>query len=225
MRLLNFCAAGDEIHLGVVRGDHVLDLTLAAGRRPEFSCLSAWLRAGEAACQQTDKLLGKGLASMGEPVALSTLRHAPLVGRDSRIFCVGLSYADHAAENNIPPPSSPIFFSKLSSVVIPDGTAIPLPAASDQIDYEAEMAVVLGGKADCVSEAKAAEGIAGYTIMNDDSARDLQRGDKQWFRGKNCNGLGPLGPWLVTADEVGDAGDLEITLRLNGQVRQHSNTR
>ena len=225
MRLLNFYTSGGEVHLGVVQGENVFDLTAAAGEGPEFRSLSDWLRAGKPARHRTDELLGNGSASGYPLTALATLRHAPLVSRDSHIFCVGLNYADHAAENNLPPPSSPIFFAKLSSVVIPHGTAIPLPAASDQIDYEAEMAVVLGMEADCVSEAEAEECIAGCTIMNDVSARDLQRSDKQWFRGKNCNGFGPLGPWLVTADEVPDIGDLEITLKLNGRVRQHSNTR
>jgi 2-keto-4-pentenoate hydratase/2-oxohepta-3-ene-1,7-dioic acid hydratase in catechol pathway len=141
------------------------------------------------------------------------------------LFCVGLNYADHAAENNLHPPETPIFFTKLASVVIPHGTPIPLPHGPDQVDYEAEMAVVIGQRADRVSPEQAHACIAGYTIINDVSARDLQRNDKQWFRGKNCNGFGPLGPWLVTADEIGDPGNLAISLRLNGEVRQHSNTR
>lgn len=221
MRLLNFYTSDGVVHLGAVQRGQVVDLTAAAGESSEFSSLSAWLRAGQSSRQRADEILSNGLT---EGVPLGTLRHAALVGRGSRIFCVGLNYADHAAENNLPPPSSPIFFSKLPSVVIPHRAEIPLPAASDQVDYEAEMAVVLGKRADCVSEAEAVKCIAGYTIMNDVSARDLQRADKQWFRGKNCNGFGPLGPWLATADEVEDAANLEITLKLNGQVRQHSNT-
>lgn len=224
MKLLNFYSAPGEIHLGVVQGDHVLDLTVTSNGGTEFASLAAWLRAGDVARTRTEELLRDGRAS-GKVIPLAALRHAPLVDRNSRIFCVGLNYADHAAESNLPPPTSPIFFSKLSSVVIPHGCEIPLPAASNQVDYEAEMAVVLGKRADCVSEAAALDCIAGYTIMNDVTARDLQRADKQWFRGKNCNGFGPLGPWMATADEVPDAADLEITLRLNGQVRQHSSSK
>jgi len=158
-------------------------------------------------------------------VPLADVRHAPLVDRDCQVFCVGLNYADHAAENKLPPPETPIFFTKLASVVIPHLADIPLPAGQHQVDYEAEMAVVIGRRADRVSVAEAAECVAGYTIMNDVSARDLQRNDKQWFRGKNCNGFGPMGPWLMTADEIFDPHNMEITLRLNGEVRQHSNTR
>jgi acylpyruvate hydrolase len=93
------------------------------------------------------------------------------------------------------------------------------------VDYEAEVAVVIGRRADRVTEAEASACIAGYSIMNDVSARDLQRLDKQWFRGKNCNGFGPLGPWLVTADDIADAADMEVMLRVNGEERQHSNTK
>jgi acylpyruvate hydrolase len=147
------------------------------------------------------------------------------VERDARVFCVGLNYADHAAENNLPPPSSPIFFSKLAAVVIPNKAGIPIPKSSQQVDYEAEFALVIGRRADCVNEADALACIAGYTIMNDVSARDFQFKDKQWFRGKNCNGFGPMGPWMVTADSVPDPLALDISLRLNGETLQHSNTR
>ena len=108
MRLLNFYTPDGEVHLGVVQGDRVLDLTSIGGYRPEFGSLSAWLRAGKAARQVADELLGSGQTSRAEAVPLATLWHAPLVGRQARIFCVGLNYADHAAENNLPPPSSPI---------------------------------------------------------------------------------------------------------------------
>jgi len=110
-------------------------------------------------------------------------------------------------------------------VVIPHKAGIPIPKTSQQVDYEAEFALVIGRRADCVSEAEALACIAGYTIMNDVSARDFQFKDKQWFRGKNCNGFGPMGPWMVTADNVPDPLALDISLRLNGETLQHSNTR
>jgi 2-keto-4-pentenoate hydratase/2-oxohepta-3-ene-1,7-dioic acid hydratase in catechol pathway len=221
MRLLNFYDPGFGKALGLADGVRLRNLTQAAGGDAAFGSVTAWLRGGEAVRQRTQGLL----ALAGEGVPLKAVRHAPLVERDCQLFCVGLNYADHAAENNLPPPETPIFFTKLASVVIPHGTPIPLPHGTHQVDYEAEMAVVIGERADRVSPEQAQACIAGYTIMNDVSARDLQRNDKQWFRGKNCNGFGPLGPWLVTADELGDAGNLDISLRLNGEVRQHSNTR
>ncbi len=223
MKLLNFYSGDEIIHLGVVDGQRVIDLTIGGRGNPALASVTAWLRGGAMARTETETLLReRGKAGA---LALAELRHAPLVDRDCRIFCVGLNYADHAAENNLAPPSSPVFFSKLAAVVIPHGAAIPLPLVGDLVDYEAEFAVVIGRRASAVSEAEAANCVGGYTIMNDVTARDLQRQDGQWFRSKNCNGFGPMGPWLVTADEIREPGNLVIALRLNGQGRQRSNTR
>ncbi len=217
MRLLNFHAAG-ATHLGLVDGDSVLDLTAASGGRVEFASVTSWLRGGAAAKGEAERLLRQWRAARVKGRPLTTLEHAPLVARDVRIFCVGLNYADHAAENNLPPPSSPIFFTKLASVVIPHGTPIPLPAVGSLVDYEAEVAFVLGAPASRLTEQESGACIAGYTIMNDVTARDLQRQDQQWFRSKNCNGFGPMGPWLVTADEIADPANLDVALRLNGST-------
>ena len=226
MRLLNFYAADGRSRLGVVSGDCAFDLTAAGGGRPDFASVTAWLRGGARARADAEELVGRWQASGGaDAVALGSVRQAPLVARDVRIFCVGLNYADHAAESNLEPPSAPIFFAKLPSVVIADGDPIPLPASAALVDYEAEFAFVLGAPASCVTEEQARGCIAGYTIMNDVTARDFQRKDQQWFRSKNCNGFGPMGPWLVTADDIPDPGNLDLELRLNGQVRQRSNTR
>jgi len=216
MKLLNFYSEAGEKALGAVEGDRVYDLTRAG-----FASLGALLRGGDAALTKARELL----KTPAQSVPLADVKHAPLVERDARVFCVGLNYADHAAENNLPPPSSPIFFAKLASVVIPHKAGIAIPKTSQQVDYEAEFALVIGRRADCVSEAEALACIAGYTIMNDVSARDFQFKDKQWFRGKNCNGFGPMGPWMVTADSVPDPLALDISLRLNGETLQHSNTR
>lgn len=222
MKLLNFYASSGQKAMGMVDGDRVIDLFAASGNQPEFASVGAWLRAGESAQNALDQLRERGAK---HSLSLPALKHAPLIERDARVFCVGLNYADHAAENNLPPPSSPIFFSKLAAVVIPHQAPVPLPAASTQVDYEAEVAVMVGKRADRVDETTARSSIAGYSIMNDVTARDLQVKDKQWFRGKNCNGFGPLGPWLVTLDEIPDPRNLEVTLRVNGETRQHSNTR
>jgi 2-keto-4-pentenoate hydratase/2-oxohepta-3-ene-1,7-dioic acid hydratase in catechol pathway len=225
MKLLNFYNATGERALGLVEGDRVLDLSNASGNQPEFATLGAWLNAGRAARERTNALREPLLRGVATSIPLSELKHAPMVDCQARIFCVGLNYADHAAENNLPPPESPIFFNKLTSVVVPNGAEIPIPAISKQVDYEAEVAVVLGARADRVTQEEAAACIAGYSIMNDVSARDLQRQDKQWFRGKSCNAFGPLGPWMVTLDEIADPANMEVTLRHNGVVRQHSNTK
>ena len=225
MRLLNFYNADGKKAMGLVEGKRVFDLSQATQGKLEFSTVGKWLSAGDAAREHIKGLRDQAISNASDGRPLSSLKHAPLIERDSRIFCVGLNYADHAAENNVPPPTSPIFFSKLAAVVIPHGAQIPIPAITALVDYEAEVAVIIGRHADRVTEAEAASCIAGYSIMNDVSARDLQRMDKQWFRGKNCNGFGPLGPWLVTVDDIPDAANMDVMLRVNGEERQHSNTK
>lgn len=225
MKLLNFYNSDGARALGLVEDTLVYDLSKAANGDADFSSVGKWLAAGDDARERIKSLRDQVVADPSSAIALSSLKHAPMVERDAQIFCVGLNYADHAAENNVPPPTSPIFFSKLPQVVVTHGAEVPIPAITNMVDYEAEVAVVIGRRADRVTEEEAAECIAGYSIMNDVSARDLQRLDKQWFRGKNCNGFGPLGPWLVTADDIADAADMEVLLRVNGEERQHSNTK
>lgn len=224
MKLLNYYLADGSKVFGLVEGDQVFNLTQAAEGRPEFASVGAWLRAGELALSEANRLREQLLQTRAESVPFAGLRQAPLVELDARIFCVGLNYIDHAAENNLPAPPSPIFFSKLAAVVIPHQAGIPIPASSTQVDYEAEFALVIGRRADRVSEAEARACIAGFTIMNDVTARDMQVKDKQWFRSKNCNGFGPMGPWIVTADSIADPMVLDISLRLNGETLQRSNT-
>src|ERR1051326_8938086 len=219
MKLLNFYNAAGQRSMGLVQGDRVFDMFAASGQLPEFSSVGAWLRSGETGAKAVAEVRERAVSD-GLSVSPSGLRHAPLIEGDARIFCVGLNYADHAAENNLPPPESPVFFSKLAAVVIPHLAAIPIPSAAPAlVDYEAEVAVMIGKRADRVDESAAKSCIAGYSIMNDVTARDLQRADKQWFRGKNCNGFGPLGPWLVTSDDIADPRNLDITLHVNGELR------
>jgi acylpyruvate hydrolase len=225
MKLLNFYNAKNQKAMGLVAGDRVLDLSSASGHRPEFASVGAWLRSGQTGADLMPKIRERAAGDSSLTSPLAGLRHAPLVELDARIFCVGLNYVDHAAENNLPAPTSPIFFSKLASVVIPHSVPIPKPAITEQLDYEAEFAVIVGKRADRVRQDVAKSYIAGFSIMNDVTARDLQVKDKQWFRSKNCNGFGPLGPWLVTSDDVPDPLNLEISLRVNGKQLQHSNTR
>lgn len=225
MKLTNILNAAGERALALVEDDRLYDLAKASGNKPEFTSLGRWLHAGDAARLEADKLRKQLLRDSSAGVSFHEAKLAPMVDCDARIFCVGLNYADHAAENNLPAPESPIFFTKLTQVVVPHGAEVPLPAISKQVDYEAEVAVILGRRADRVSEQEAEGRIAGYSIMNDVSARDLQRLDKQWFRGKSCNGFGPLGPWMVTLDALANPKNMEITLRHNGSELQHSNTK
>ena len=150
--------------------------------------------------------------------------HAPLP-RPGKIVCVGLNYQSHRAEQAKTLPTRPVFFLKSGNTICGPGDPIVLPPNSAQADYEAEFAVVIGKRGKGIPEKKVFEYIAGYTILNDVSARDLQMGDGQWFRGKSCDTFAPTGPWIVTADEISDPHSLRISLTLNGQTMQDANTK
>jgi 2-keto-4-pentenoate hydratase/2-oxohepta-3-ene-1,7-dioic acid hydratase in catechol pathway len=157
------------------------------------------------------------------PLASARLR-APL-SRPGKITCVGLNYADHAREQGIEPPDFPIFFLKSNNTLCGPGDPIIPPPNSTQVDYEAELAVVIGKAGKGIPEEKAYEHVAGYMILNDVTARDMQSLDKQWFRGKSCDTFAPTGPWIVTREEIPDPHALDISLTLNGQTMQQSNSR
>ncbi len=161
----------------------------------------------------------KGLLTL-----LGSARLRAPIARPHKITCVGLNYADHAREQGIEPPKSPIFFLKSSNTICGPGDPILLPSNSMQVDYEAEFAVVMGKAGRGITPEKAYEHVAGYMILNDVTARDMQFGDKQWFRGKSCDTFAPTGPWIVTRDEVTDPHQLRISLTVNGQTMQDSNT-
>lgn len=146
------------------------------------------------------------------------------VQRPGKLICIGLNYRDHAAESKMAIPERPVVFSKFSSSVIAPGEAVVLPRESTQVDYEAELAVVIGRRAKKVKAANALDYVLGYTCFNDVSARDFQFADGQWQRGKSCDTFAPMGPAIVTTDAVPDPGKLSIKLILNGQTMQDSNT-
>jgi 2-keto-4-pentenoate hydratase/2-oxohepta-3-ene-1,7-dioic acid hydratase in catechol pathway len=146
------------------------------------------------------------------------------VPRPGKLICIGLNYRDHAAESNMAIPERPVVFSKFSTAVIAPGEPVVVPATSEQVDYEAELAVVIGRRAKNVSANDAFDYVLGYTAFNDVSARDFQFADGQWQRGKSCDTFAPMGPSIVTADEIPDPHKLSIKLRLNGQTMQDSST-
>lgn len=143
----------------------------------------------------------------------------------SKIICVGLNYRDHAEESGAEIPKSPIIFSKFSSCAIGANEAIILPKASEQVDYEAELAFVVGRRAKNVSKEDAMNYVFGYTNFNDVSARDFQFADGQWARGKSCDTFAPVGEFIATKDEIHDPHNLQIQFRLNGETLQNSNTK
>jgi len=146
------------------------------------------------------------------------------VPRPGKVVCIGMNYRDHAREIGLGLPNAPTIFSKFSSCVVAPGEPVVMPADSTQVDYEAELAVVMGRRATRVAADRAYEYVLGYTAFNDVTARDFQFGDLQWQRGKSCDTFAPMGPVIVTADEIPDPHTLRITLARNGIVMQDSNT-
>ncbi|MEE2894486.1 MAG: fumarylacetoacetate hydrolase family protein [Planctomycetota bacterium] len=157
-------------------------------------------------------------------LAVSDVRLLPPVPRPGKVICIGLNYADHAAESGMEPPESPLVFSKFPSNVVGPDDAVPMPLGESESDYEAELAVVIGRRAWRVDEAGAMNHVLGYSCSNDLSARAFQFADGQWQRGKSCEGFCPLGPFIATVDEIADPHDLRIQLRLNDETVQDSST-
>ncbi len=178
----------------------------------------------EAAALQ-DVIAGQGTRDAGPAMDLGAVRvKAPL--RPGKIVCVGQNYMDHCREQKVDPPERPMLFAKFPTCVIAPGVAIRWPADfSSEVDYEAELAVVIGRVTRRVSEADALSTVFGYTAANDVSARDVQFADKQWVRGKSADTFLPLGPVVVTGDEVPDPQALPIRCRVNGTTLQDSNTK
>ena len=160
------------------------------------------------------------------PLAPEGVRLGACVAGTGNFIAVGLNYADHAAESGMAVPSEPVLFNKAPSCIVgPDDTVL-LPPGSTKSDWEVELAVVIGERASYVSEAEALDHVAGYCVCNDVSEREyqLERGG-QWTKGKGCPTFGPLGPWLVTKDEIADPQDLRMTLSVNGETVQDGSTR
>jgi 2-keto-4-pentenoate hydratase/2-oxohepta-3-ene-1,7-dioic acid hydratase in catechol pathway len=157
---------------------------------------------------------------------LAGVNFIPLVDKPSKIICLGLNYADHAAEGGHARPEYPAFFMRGASSMVGHHAPMIRPKVSDKFDYEAELAFVVGKRARHLTEQNALDYVAGYSAFNDGSLRDYQRKSTQWTIGKNFDGTGAFGPWLVTPDELPRAADgLRIQSRLNGQIMQDANTK
>ncbi len=160
------------------------------------------------------------------PQVASEVRLGPPVARVGKIICVGLNYADHAAESGMPVPTEPVLFMKATSAIVGPNDPVILPRGATKTDWEVELGIVIGSRAQYVDQADAFKHVAGYCIVNDVSERafQLERGG-QWDKGKSADSFAPIGPWLVTPDEVGDTANLDLRLEVNGELRQQGNTR
>ena len=219
MRLVTY-DAGDGTHAGVLVGDGIVPVTrLGAPADTVRGLLESLDAAGLTA-------LGEQAAASTGRLARSSVRLLPPVPDPEKIICMGLNYRDHAEEAHQEIPEHPRWFAKFASSLVGDGETIVLPAAhADFVDYEAELAVVIGRECHLVSEADALEHVAGVMAFNDVSARDLQLQNPLWTSGKAIDTFAPCGPALVTSDEAGDLGNLTLRTLIDGEVVQEGSTK
>jgi len=212
MRLVTY-SEGERPRAGLLTDDGVVDAAAALG---------------DAEAVSVRELIASGrladLEPAGEATPLDRVELLPPVPDPQKIVCIGLNYRSHAEEAGIDPPDSPAIFGKYANALAAPGAAVPLPAASNRVDYEAEVAVVIGRRCSSIPEREALEAVAGYTLLNDLSARDLQFATPQWMAGKVFDGSAPCGPALVTPDEAGDHDAIAFALDLNGERMQEATT-
>ena len=204
MRLATFQSGGGAPQAGIIVDDRI------TGTRSDMISVIA---------------AGVPPAASGPSYRLSEVKLLAPIPRPPKFICVGLNYRDHAREAGLEIPSIPTIFSKFSNVVIGPNEPIVLPRVSKRPDYEAEFAFVIGPGGRNIPAARALEHVFGYTIVNDVSARDYQMSTSQWLMGKTFDTFAPMGPWLVTREEIADPHALDLSLEIGGEILQHSNTR
>ena len=219
MRFITYIQGGQQ-RLGVVTGQEVIDLNQA---QPQISAdLRTALRAG----QYLAGAAKAAIASSAKRVPLFSVTLAPVLPEPGKIVCLGLNYYDHAKEGGREKPVYPWFFLRCASSLLAPNAKALRPKVSERLDWEAELAVVIGKTVKHCTMDNALDAVFGYSVFNDISVRDYQKKTPQWSIGKNFDRTGPFGPVLVTADELpAGATDLRIQARLNGQVMQDANTR
>jgi len=213
-------------------GASVLDFTSPAAAIPQpaysleaFDLAGSFQREARSLHQRAQEERERArLRAAGAVLARKDVQLLAPVPRPGKILCIGLNYKDHAAESNSALPERPLLFSKFSTCVLAPGGTIRIPRGSSNLDYEAELGVVIGRRAARVPAGRAMEHVLGYVNFNDVSARDFQFKDGQWQRGKSCDTFAPFGEYIATTDEIPDPHRLRIRLRLNGKTMQDSNT-
>jgi|SRR5262245_50227585 len=213
MKLAQFkTKTSDETRVGMFNSQAIVDITEIA---PDMLTL---IKKGSAALQSAKTLAAK------TSYAPDDVRFLPVVDA-GKVVAIGRNYHDHAVEGGSEPPKSPLLFTKFTNALTAHDADVTLHSISEQIDFEAELAVVIGKRASKVAEGDALDYVFGYTCLNDVSARDLQFSDGQWVRGKSLDGFAPVGPFITTRDEIPDPQALKIEGILNGEVMQSSNTK
>ena len=215
MHLLAFRRGGsdrDGTRLGLRTDDGILDLTESLGVADVGELLAR------------PNLVARVAEAGGPTIDPDEVRLAAPIRRPGKIICVGLNYHDHCREQSIEPPAYPMLFSKFANAVADPGASIIRPRATEKLDLECELAIVIGRRASGIGREEASKAIFGYTILNDVTMRDLQREDRQWLRAKGSDGFAPMGPGVVTADELGNPGALRLRSFVNGEPWQDSTT-
>lgn len=216
MRFVTFQREG-YAEPGLLQGDQITGI-----RGAGFEDLTSVIRNGAEGLDRVARWVFRPPASELVDLAKATLLSP--IPRPPKIICIGLNYRDHAAESNLPIPETPTMFAKFPTAVTGSGRPIVLPKNSVKPDYEAEFAVVIGRGGRHIPEEKWRDHVFGYTCLNDVSARDFQMATSQWMIGKTFDSFCPIGPAIVTGDEIADPHNLRISLTLNGEVLQDSNT-
>lgn len=219
MRLVTFETHGEQ-HIGAQVGAAIVDFSRAFPDLP--TGMAAFLALGQPALERVRSALPGIPADAVLPESAVTL--LPPVPQPGKILCVGYNYAGHIGIGRTEVPDYPNIFCKTGNTIIGPGQPIRIPRASQQVDYEAELAVIIGKRGRDIAEADAMQYVAGYSIFNDVSARDYQKRGSQWLLGKSFDTFGPFGPALVTPDEVPDPHHLDFTLTVNGAPKQRANT-
>lgn len=214
MKLLTFISEGQQ-QIGSLIGEEIV---MASNDLPNN--MLDFLAAGERALTQMQNLIANG----GQRIALSEVSLLAPIPRPGKFLGIGLNYADHIGETGRERPEHPMFFTKQSSCVIGPEQAIHCPAVSEKVDYEGELGVVIGKRCKNVPQEQAHQVIAGYTICNDVTVRDWQHRSPTWTLGKSFDTHGPMGPWLVTADEIADPHNLSLKTWVDDELRQNANT-
>jgi 2-keto-4-pentenoate hydratase/2-oxohepta-3-ene-1,7-dioic acid hydratase in catechol pathway len=212
MKLAQFkTKTSDEARLGKLDNGVIVDITEVASNMLDF------IKKGSAAVQAAGSITPK------TAYALDAVEYLPAVNA-GKVLAIGRNYYDHAIEGGDEPPKSPLIFTKFTNSITAHNAPVTLHVISEKIDYEAELAVVIGRRAQKVKQEEALDYVFGYTCLDDVSARDLQFSDGQWVRGKGLDGFCPIGPFITTRDEIADPQALKIEGILNGEVMQSSNT-
>lgn len=209
MKLVTFAYGGGLPKVGIVDGSSVREVY-------GFDGMTGAIAAGLPAIVA---------AAKGPAQDLKSVRLLAPIPRPPKVVCVGLNYRDHAIESNMPIPTIPVIFSKFPNTVIANGDDVVIPRNSEKPDYEVELAFVMGKSGRHIPKEKAMDYVFGYTVVNDVSARDFQLATSQWLMGKTFDTFCPMGPWIVTADEVKDPHNLKLGLKIDGEPVQDSSTK